>query len=118
MCRATHPGFFCQAKDGIRNSKLTGVRSSDRAAEPLVMDPIDIAWGADGRMWVVEMADYPLGLDGKGKPGGRIRFLESSRGDGHYDKSTLFADGLSFPTSVMPWRNGVLVVSVPDILFL
>ena len=88
------------------------------AAEPLVMDPIDIAWGADGRMWVVEMADYPLGVDGKGKPGGRIRFLESTKRDGHYDKSTLFADGLKYPTSVVPWREGVLVVTVPDVLFL
>lgn len=88
------------------------------AAEPLVMDPIDLAWGADGRMWVVEMADYPLGLDGKGKPGGRIRVLESTRGDGRYDKSTLFAEGLNFPTSVLPWRSGVLVTAIPDILFL
>jgi putative membrane-bound dehydrogenase-like protein len=88
------------------------------AAEPQVMDPIDIARGADGRMWVVEMADYPMGMDGKGKPGGRIRFLESTRGDGRYDKMTLFADGLNFPTSVMPWRNGVLVTAIPDVLFL
>jgi putative membrane-bound dehydrogenase-like protein len=88
------------------------------AAEPLVMDPIDLAWGADGRMWVVEMADYPLGLDGSGKSGGRIRFLESTRGDGRYDKSTLFADGLNYPTSVVPWRNGVLVTAVPDVLYL
>src|SRR5688572_19783063 len=88
------------------------------ASEPQVMDPIDISWGADGRMWVVEMADYPMGMDGKGKPGGRIRFLESTRGDGRYDKMTLFADGLSFPTSVLPWRNGVLVTAIPDVLFL
>ncbi|MEO6245527.1 MAG: PVC-type heme-binding CxxCH protein [Opitutaceae bacterium] len=88
------------------------------AAEPLVQDPIDFAWGADGRLWVVEMADYPKGLDGRGQPGGRIRVLESSRGDGRYDKATLFADGLKSPSSVMPWRNGVLVVSVPNVLFL
>jgi hypothetical protein len=44
------------------------------AAEPLVKDPIDIAWGADGKSWVVEMADYPLGLDGKGQPGGKNSF--------------------------------------------
>ena len=88
------------------------------AAEPMVMDPIDIAWGGDGRMWVVEMADYPLGLDGRGQPGGRIRFLESTRGDEHYDKSTLFADGLRAPTSVIPWRRGVLVVTIPDIIYL
>jgi len=34
------------------------------AAEPLVMDPIAIDWGSDGRLWVVEMADYPTGSDG------------------------------------------------------
>ncbi len=88
------------------------------AAEPLVQDPIDFAWGADGRLWVVEMADYPKGLDGRGQPGGRIKFLESTRGDGRYDKATLFAEGLKSPTSVMPWRDGVLVVSVPSVLFL
>ncbi|MBI5766779.1 MAG: HEAT repeat domain-containing protein [Verrucomicrobia bacterium] len=86
------------------------------AAEPLVMDPVDVAWGADGRMWVVEMADYPSGIEGK--PGGRVRVLESTRGDGRYDKMTLFADGLRYPTSVLPWRHGVLVVAVPDILLL
>src|SRR5579871_5218691 len=52
------------------------------AAEPLVMDPVDIAWGPDGKLWVVEMADYPLGIDGRGKPGGRVRVLESTKGDG------------------------------------
>ena len=88
------------------------------AAEPLVMDPIDVAWGADGRLWVVEMADYPQGIDGRGKPGGRIRFLESTRRDGHYDKSTLFADGLRAPTSVMPWRHGVLVTTIPGVIYL
>ncbi len=88
------------------------------AAEPLVRDPINLAWGADGRMWVVEMADYPSGMDGKGKPGGRIRVLESTRGDGTFDKATLFADGLKSPTAVLPWRDGVFVTAVPHVLFL
>ena len=88
------------------------------AAEPMVLDPINFSFGPDGRMWVVEMADYPSGMDGKGKPGGRIRVLESTRGDGVFDKSTLFADGLRAPTSVLPWRDGVLVASVPNVLFL
>ena len=88
------------------------------AAEPAVLDPVDLAWGPDGRLWVVEMADYPQGMDGKGKPGGRVRVLESTRGDGRYDKSTLFADGLRSPTTAVPWRDGVLVVAVPHILYL
>lgn len=87
------------------------------AAEPLVMDPIDIAWGPDGRLWVVEMTDYPLGLDGKGQTGGRIRFLEDANHDGVYDTATLFMENVSFPTSVFPWKDGVLVTAAPDLLF-
>jgi putative membrane-bound dehydrogenase-like protein len=87
------------------------------AAEPLVQSPIAFAWGADGKLWVVEMGDYPLGLDNKGKPGGRVKYLEDTDGDGKYDKVTIFLDGLSFPTSVLPWRKGVLVTCAPDILY-
>ncbi len=87
------------------------------AAEPLVQSPIAFAWGADGKLWVVEMGDYPLGLDNKGKPGGRVKYLEDTDGDGKYDKATVFLDGLSFPTSVLPWRKGVLVTCAPDILY-
>lgn len=87
------------------------------AAEPLVMDPIAFAWGADGKFWVVEMADYPLGIDGQGKHGGRVRYLEDTNGDGRYDKSTLFLDGLGYPSGVWPWRKGVLISCAPEILY-
>lgn len=87
------------------------------AAEPLVQDPIAIDWGADGKLWVVEMADYPLGLDNRGMHGGRVRFLEDTTGDGKYDKSTVFLDGLAYPTGVMAWRDGVLISSAPQVIF-
>jgi putative membrane-bound dehydrogenase-like protein len=87
------------------------------AAEPLVKDPIAFDWGADGKLWVVEMGDYPLGVDGKGKHGGVVRYLEDENGDGIYDKETTFLDGLGFPTGILPWRQGVLVACAPDILY-
>jgi putative membrane-bound dehydrogenase-like protein len=87
------------------------------ASEPLLQSPIAFAWGADGKLWVVEMGDYPLGEDGHGKPGGRIKYLEDTKGTGRYNKVTLFLDGLSFPTSVMPWRKGVLVTCAPEIFY-
>ena len=62
-------------------------------------------------------ATIPLGVDGKGKPGGVVRFLEDTDGDGRYDKQTTFLDGLGFPTGVMPWRKGVLVACAPDIFY-
>ncbi|MFG0262543.1 MAG: PVC-type heme-binding CxxCH protein, partial [Novipirellula sp. JB048] len=87
------------------------------AAEPLVKDPVAIEWGADGRLWVAEMADYPLGMDGQGQPGGRVRVLEDTDSDGHYDRSTLFLDGIRFPNGVMPWRDGVIVTAAPEIFY-
>ncbi|GIT13123.1 MAG: hypothetical protein CM1200mP34_5290 [Verrucomicrobiales bacterium] len=96
---------------------LPGYRIELMAAEPLVADPVAFEWDEAGRLWVAEMADYPLGLDGKGEPGGRVRWLEDRNGDGGYDHSTVFLDGLAFPTGVMPWRDGVLISAAPDILF-
>jgi putative membrane-bound dehydrogenase-like protein len=86
-------------------------------SEPLVQDPVAFDWGADGRLWVVEMVDYPLGMDGKGKPGGIVRCLEDTNGDGHYDKSTVFLKGLNFPNGILPWRKGILVSAAPDIIY-
>lgn len=87
------------------------------AAEPLVVDPVAFAWGADGRLWVVEMRDYPLGIDGKGAPGGVVKILDDEDGDGRYDRATVFLEGLAYPTSVLPYRNGAFICSVPEIIF-
>lgn len=87
------------------------------AAEPLVLDPVAIEWGPDGKLWVAEMADYPLGMDGNMQPGGRIRYLEDTDGDGTYDQSTLFMSGVNFPTGVLPWRSGVIVTAAPEIFY-
>ncbi len=87
------------------------------ASEPLIESPVAFEWGADGKLWVVEMRDYPLGEDGKGKPGGIVRCLESTKGDGHYDKSTIFLDHLNFPNGLLPWGKGLLISAPPDILY-
>jgi putative membrane-bound dehydrogenase-like protein len=94
-----------------------GFRVELAACEPLVKDPIAFDWGADGRLWVVEMGDYPLGVDGRGKPGGVVRVLEDKGGDGRYVKQTTFLEGLGFPSGLMPWRGGVLIACAPDILY-
>lgn len=85
------------------------------AHEPLVTDPIAFDWGADGKLWVVEMGDYPLGVNGR--PGGQVKYLEDLDSDGRYDRATVLLDGLKYPTGVMPWRDGVIVSAAPDIIF-
>ena len=87
------------------------------AAEPKVLDPIYLDHGPDGKIWVVEMADYPLGLTGKNDPGGRVRFLEDRDGDGEFERSTLFLDSLNFPTGVKAWKSGAIVVAAPEIFY-
>ena len=88
------------------------------AAEPLVKDPVAFDWDESGRLWVVEMADYPLGLDGNGKAGGRVRVLRDTDNDGRYDSAEIFAGGLNFPNGLLTWRGGVIVTAAPDILYL
>jgi putative membrane-bound dehydrogenase-like protein len=87
------------------------------ASEPMILDPVAIEFGSDGRLWVVEMRDYPQGIDGKWKPGGRIRVLTDTDHDGRFDQTTDFMDDIPFPTGVLPWRKGVLVCAAPDILY-
>src|SRR3954471_22672756 len=84
-----------------------GVSIQLGAAEPLVVDPVAVDFGGDGKLWVCEMRDYPKGIDGKWKPGGVIKFLEDRDGDGRYDAATTFLEGVAFPTGVMAWRKGV-----------
>lgn len=87
------------------------------ASEPQIVDPASFQWGADGRLWVVEMRDYPSGVDGKGKPGGVVKVLEDRDADGRYETATTFLDNIPFPTGVFPWRNGVLISAAPEILY-
>lgn len=88
------------------------------ASEPEIVDPVAIDFGTDGKLWVLEMRDYPNGMDGHNQvPGGRVKLLEDKDGDGKFEKSTIFHDGLSLPTGLMQWRKGLLICAAPDIFY-
>lgn len=88
------------------------------ASEPDVIDPVHIAFDAAGRMWVVEYSDYPHG-PGEGQPGAsRIRVLTDANHDGRYDSPQIFAEKLLFATGLLPWRDGVIVTTAGQVLFL
>ena len=83
------------------------------ASEPLVTDPVGIAWGKDGKVWVVQMGDYPLG----GPKTGCVKTLTDTDADGVMDQSTMFLDGLNYPAGIYAWRDGVVIACAPDIFF-
>ena len=87
------------------------------AAEPLLRDPIELAYDENGRLFVVEMIDYSE-LRGERPHLGRIRVLDDTDDDGRYDRSTVFADDLPWPTGVFCWDGGVFVAATPDIYYL
>jgi putative membrane-bound dehydrogenase-like protein len=84
------------------------------AAEPLVEDPVAMSFDADGRLYVVEMRDYS---EQDKDFLGRVRLLEDTDGDGIFDTSTIFAEGLSWPTAIICYDGGVFVGAAPDIFY-
>src|SRR5439155_4219175 len=88
------------------------------AAEPDVINPVAMTWDDRGRLWVVELYEYPLGAKPGEKPRDRIKILEDIDGDGHADKVTIFADGLNLATGILLGYGGVFVGQAPHLLFL
>lgn len=95
------------------------------AAEPEVIDPVAIQFDEHGRLWVVEMRDYPTGpqnapppLGGPdAKPLSRIKLLEDKDGDGRFETAHIFADNLLFATGVQPWDGGVIVTLAGEVAY-
>ncbi len=92
-----------------------GFRIVQVAAEPLVIDPVAMAFDEHCRMYVVEMRDYS---EQDKERLGRIRLLADEDGDGRFEKSQVFVDDLSWPTAVTCYDGGVFVGNSSDILYL
>jgi putative membrane-bound dehydrogenase-like protein len=85
------------------------------AGEPDIVNPVAMTFDEQGRIWITESVEYPRHAAGPGRD--RIKVLESTKGDGHYDKITVFADGLNIPSGIAVSHGGVWVANAPDILF-
>jgi putative membrane-bound dehydrogenase-like protein len=106
-------------RDALKEFRVApGLRVELVAAEPEIESPVAMAFDEDGKLWVVEMRDYPNGPPKGQPPEGRIRVLEDRDGDGRYETSTVFADHLLFANGLLPWKGGVLVTAAPHIVYL
>ncbi len=63
-------------KETLNRFRLpAGFRIELVAAEPDVLDPVAMSFDEDGRLYVAEMRDYPMGPPA---PAGRVRLLEDA----------------------------------------
>jgi putative membrane-bound dehydrogenase-like protein len=87
------------------------------ASEPMIINPMAMAWDERGRLYVIETVDYPNEVRTEGG-NDKIKILEDTDGDGKADKVTVFADKLNIPTSIMAVNGGILISMAPDFIFL
>ncbi|MCE9567688.1 MAG: cytochrome C, partial [Planctomycetes bacterium] len=95
-----------------------GFRVELVASEPLIRSPVAMDFDENGRLFVAEFPEYnqyanPVGS----KERGCIKMLESTKGDGKYDKATVYAADLDSPVAVACWDGGVFVGVVPDLWY-
>ena len=93
-----------------------GYRMELVAAEPDVISPTLIEFDGNGRMYVGEMISYMMDADASREhdPISRISRWESTKGDGRYDKHTVFVDHLVAPRMILPLQDGVILTSETD----
>lgn len=72
------------------------------ASEPMIHDPVALAFDGNGRIWVAEMLGYMPDIDGKLEEStyGRISVLEDTDNDGKIDKHTVFLEEYLLPRAV------------------
>ncbi len=95
----------------------SGFRVELVAAEPLVEDPVAMAWDERGLLYVVEMRGFMPTVDGEGEqePVGRVVVLEDTDRDGATDRSGVYLDGLVSPRAVAAVAGGVLIGEPPNL---
>ena len=81
--------------------------------DPDIKEPVQAVFDGNGRMYVAEMRSYMQDIDGTDEITnvGRVSRHESTKGDGVYDKHTVYADHLLLPRMILPLDRGKLLIN-------
>jgi putative membrane-bound dehydrogenase-like protein len=111
-----HSGL--SAEDAVKfASAPPGFKLKVFAAEPDVKQPIAFCEDDRGRLWVAEGYTYPRRApEGQGKD--RILVFEDTDGDGHFDRRTVFMEGLNLISGLEIGFGGVWVGAAPYLMFI
>ena len=79
--------------------------------ESVIHEPVICVFDGNGRMYIAQMRTYMQEIDGKNQhtPAGVVSRHESSKGDGVFDKHTIFQDKLVLPRMVLPLDDRVVI---------
>jgi mono/diheme cytochrome c family protein len=85
-----------------------GYRMELVLSDPDIVNPTAIAFDGNGRLYVNEMRSYMHDADGSREfePISRISVHESTKGDGRFDKHSVFIDNLVLPRFILPLDKG------------
>lgn len=100
-------------QDELKTFQLPpGYRLELVMAEPQIKEPVIAVFDGDGRMFVAEMRSYMQEIDGKEQltPTSRVSLHWSSKGDGVYDKHTVFLDNVMLPRMLATLDKGRIIV--------
>jgi len=89
-----------------------GYRMELVVSEPEIKEPGVVAFDGDGRMFVAELRGYMQDIDGKNQLDkiSQVSLHWSSKGDGVYDKHTVFIDKLILPRMLVALDKGRIIV--------
>ena len=111
-------GFTFAPEDSLSTIRVPdGYKLELVAAEPMIEEPVCMAWGPNGELYVAEMRTYMRDIDMNGElePLSRIVKLVDLDGDGRMDKSTTYLDNLVLPRAILTLDNKVLVGEPPHL---
>ncbi|WP_038170920.1 PVC-type heme-binding CxxCH protein [Verrucomicrobium sp. BvORR106] len=89
---------------------------ADEKMFPELIKPVQMAFDTKGRLWVAVWPNYPERTPTSTK-GDSLLVFEDTNNDGKADKCTPFLDNLNCPTGFQFYKDGVLVMKSPDLLF-
>jgi mono/diheme cytochrome c family protein/glucose/arabinose dehydrogenase len=99
-------------EETLKTFKLPdGYRLEPVVTDPDIKEPVQTVFDGNGRMYIAEMRSYMQDIDATDEHAsiGRVSRHESTKGDGVYDKHTVFADKLKLPRMIMPLDDRLLI---------
>jgi glucose/arabinose dehydrogenase/lysophospholipase L1-like esterase len=84
---------------------------------PELIKPVQMEFDTKGRLWVAVWPNYPERTP-TSKKGDSLLIFEDTKNAGKADKVTHFVDDLNCPTGFQFYKDGVLVMRSPDLLWL